>query len=158
MSRGIGLDIAHLYGQEAAMVKIIQSPQAEGNSQTTRPNRQPEGDFRSVFQFAVTQGQGSSGPSPTPPVSEISPAASGSDLSRVELVVDMLSNYQELLADPQVPLKKAGPLVDNLDREADWLAMRAAQISGPAGLKDLLGRTAVTAKVEALKYQRGDYA
>jgi hypothetical protein len=139
------------------MVKIIQPPLTEGTNQTLRPNRPQGGNFESVFQSAVSQSQAPAGPAPAMPLTGIDAVTTGSDLSRVERVVDMLDKYRQLLADPQVPLKKAGALVDGLDREADWLALRAAQIDGPAGLKDLLSRTALTAKVEALKYQRGDY-
>ncbi len=139
------------------MVKIIQPPLTEGTNPKLRPKRSRGGDFESVFQSAVTQDQAPAGPVPPMPLTGLDAVAAGSDLSRVERVVDMLDKYRQLLADPKVPLKKAGVLVDGLDREADWLALRAAQIDGPAGLKDLLARTALTAKIEALKYQRGDY-
>jgi len=140
------------------MVKIVQTPGPDQAQTINRQNRTEPTDFKSVFKSAVNQGPGAAGVPPavpTTPVNEV--PGVGSDLSRVERVVDLLDRFQEVLADRGVPLKKAGELVNNLDREADWLAMRAAQISGPPDLKDLLNQTAVTAKLEALKYTRGDY-
>jgi hypothetical protein len=140
------------------MVKIVQTPGPDQAQTINRQNRAACTDFKSVFQSAVAQDSGPAGVPPTAPPAPVNEVSGvDSDLSRVERVVDLLDRYQELLADRGTPLKKAGELVDNLDREADWLAMRSAQISGPPDLKDLLHQTAVTAKIEALKYTRGDY-
>jgi len=140
------------------MVKIVQTPGPDPAPNLNRQNRTAPTDFKSVFQSAVTQGPGAAGVPPIVPAAPVNEVPGvDSDLSRIERVVDLLDRYQELLSDRGTPLKKAGELVDNLDREADWLAMRAAQISGSPGLRDLLHQTAVTAKIEALKYTRGDY-
>ncbi|MBU0514091.1 MAG: hypothetical protein KJ621_04900 [Proteobacteria bacterium] len=140
------------------MVKISQTPGPEQTQAPSRQGRTAPTDFKSVFQSAVTHGPGAAAVPPAVPTAPAGGAPPvGSDLSRVERVVDLLDRYQEVLADPRIPLKKVGDLVDNLDREADWLAIRAAQISGPPALRNLLNQTALTAKIEALKYTRGDY-
>ncbi len=78
-------------------------------------------------------------------------------IERVEQFLNLLEEYHRKLGDTNSTLKEFYPLVSSMEGEA--AKIKPLLDSLPAGdeLKDILNRAVVTATVEAIKFNRGDY-
>ena len=71
--------------------------------------------------------------------------------------MNLLDNYRRLLADPQVTLRQMEPLLNTIEQEKTQLSWVLDSLESEDGLKDIVNRTLVTASLEIVKYNRGDY-
>jgi hypothetical protein len=101
-------------------------------------------------------------PPPMQPLSAIyfqplSPENRRITVERVDNLLNLLDNYRELLADPQVTLRQMEPLLNTIEQEKTQLSSVLDSLESEDGLKDIVNRTLVTASLEIVKYNRGDY-
>ena len=80
-----------------------------------------------------------------------------STIDRIENMIDLLDHYRHKLADPQMNLRQLDPIIGEIVRENDNLALLAESLSDNDELKKILDRTMVTASLEVTKFYRGDY-
>ena len=79
-------------------------------------------------------------------------------LQHASKVLDVLEEYTQALKNPQVSLKSIEPIVIRLQQELKGLDVRSTPHLGQYDeLAELVNHIAVTAGVEAFKFQRGDY-
>jgi Ribonuclease G/E len=79
-------------------------------------------------------------------------------LQHASKVLDVLEEYTQALKNPQVTLKSIEPIVIRLQQELKGLDVRSTPHLGQHDqLAELVNHIAVTAGVEAFKFQRGDY-
>lgn len=78
-------------------------------------------------------------------------------LDRVENLLNLLEKYRQQLRDPQVTLRTIEPLMRTIAAEKDQLSEKLDSISNEDGLKDILNQTLITASLEVIKFNRGDY-
>lgn len=86
-------------------------------------------------------------------------AAGKQDLgAELEQTLDLLDGYSQALADPDRPLEELGPMIQDLENQAERLSQTAAKGAGDPALRDLADQASILAMVEAAKFKRGDYA
>jgi hypothetical protein len=75
-----------------------------------------------------------------------------------DALLGSLEDYAAQLEDPGVSLKSIAPMIEQINEDAGNLAA-AAQTLDPEdqGLKEIANQTALTARTEYIKIQRGDY-
>jgi len=78
-------------------------------------------------------------------------------VERVEQFLNILEDYQKKLGDTNSTLKGFYSLVSKMESEAAKLKPLLDSLPDGDRLKDLLNRAVVTATVEAIKFNRGDY-
>ena len=78
-------------------------------------------------------------------------------IKRVENLLDLLDDYRQKLADPQVTLKEMDALVGRISGEKDNLTATLSSMEEGEQLQDILNQTLVTASLEMMKFRRGDY-
>ena len=79
-------------------------------------------------------------------------------LQHASKVLDALEEYAHALENPQKTLKSIEPIVLRIQEELKGLHVRSMTHLGQRdGLAELVNHIAVTAGVEAFKFQRGDY-
>lgn len=76
---------------------------------------------------------------------------------RAERALDILEAYQQGLADKKKSLKELGGLVKAMDDEVAELTRVLERMTPEHDLYGLLSEVAVTAMVESVKFNRGDY-
>jgi hypothetical protein len=136
--------------------------------QKTGTNKQTTGDmFHEILQKTIDK---SSNPEEntmtSPPVQNISNIQFNSivnsnsrsqNIEQVEDFLNILDNYQKKLGDPASTLKDIYPLVTAMESETDKIMPFLNSLSDDDGLKDVLNRAVITATVESIKFNRGDY-
>ena len=78
-------------------------------------------------------------------------------IERLDNILNLLDNYRKQLADPQVSLRRMEPLMNTIEKEKEQLSSLLDAIASEDGLKDIVNRTLITASLEVIKYNRGDY-
>jgi hypothetical protein len=79
-------------------------------------------------------------------------------LQHASKVLDILEEYAQALENPQKSLKSIEPIVIRMQQELKGLDVRSMSHAGQhEELAELVNQIAITASVEALKFQRGDY-
>jgi hypothetical protein len=78
-------------------------------------------------------------------------------VERVDNLLNLLDSYRKQLADPTMTLRKIEPVIHTIIKEKEQLASVLDSVSGDDGLKDIVNRTLITASLEVIKYNRGDY-
>ncbi len=78
-------------------------------------------------------------------------------LDRVENLLNLLEKYRQQLRDPKVTLRNIEPIMNTIAAEKDQLSEKLDSISNDDGLKDILNQTLITASLEVIKFNRGDY-
>jgi len=76
---------------------------------------------------------------------------------RVENLFDLLDDYRQKLADPQVTLKEIDALIGRISGEKENLTATLSSMEKGEQLQDILNQTLVTASLEVMKFRRGDY-
>lgn len=135
--------------------------------QKTGAGRQTTGDaFRDILQQKIaTASKPEGGGMTLPPVQniptlqfdQISDMDTTQGIRRAEQFLDLLEAYQGKLRDAGSTLKDCSPLVARMESEAATMASLLGSLPDGDGLKDILNRAVVTATVEAIKFNRGDY-
>jgi hypothetical protein len=69
----------------------------------------------------------------------------------------LLDDYRKQLADPAITLRSIEPLMNSIIKEKDQLSSLLDSIPNDDGLKDIVNRTLITASLEVIKFNRGDY-
>jgi hypothetical protein len=79
-------------------------------------------------------------------------------LQHASKVLDVLEEYAKALENPQKSLKSIEPIVVRMQQELEGLDVGSRSYVGQhEELAELVNQIAVTASVEALKFERGDY-
>lgn len=94
---------------------------------------------------------------PTVQFDQISDMETTQGIKRAEQFLDLLEAYQGKLGDTGSTLKEFSPLVASMESEAAKMKPLLDSLPDGDGLKDVLNRAVVTATVEAIKFNRGDY-
>jgi len=79
------------------------------------------------------------------------------NVERVEQFLNVLENYHLKLGDPDSTLKEFHPLVADMESETARILPLLDSISEGDELKNILNRAVITATVEVIKFNRGDY-
>ena len=87
----------------------------------------------------------------------LSPENRSVTVERVDNILNLLEKYRNQLADPQVTLRQIEPLLNAIEKEKTQLSSVLDSMESEDGLKDIVNRTLVTASLEIVKYNRGDY-
>ncbi|MBW1709776.1 MAG: hypothetical protein JRG97_10575 [Deltaproteobacteria bacterium] len=145
---------------ETQIKNLIQNPsssqnQVKGSDFTkTLAKSMAEGSEKSP----ITPGTGQAAQvAQTAPVGKIVLAGLAESFRHVENTLSLLDRYAEALADPGQTLKQVSGLVKEMEQAADNLKGIGRSLPEGHAVKDLLDRTAITATVEAAKFNRGDY-
>ncbi|MCA1905945.1 MAG: hypothetical protein LDL11_05065 [Desulfarculus sp.] len=87
-------------------------------------------------------------PRPTPPL-----------WSELNGLLDSLDSYAQALGNPTWSLKELEPLAQDLEAKADQLeqGLAAQQLGGAGNLAGLMQEVLAQARVESIKFRRGDY-
>ena len=91
------------------------------------------------------------------PFETISHISAGHTIDRVEDFLQIIEAYQRHMEDPGSTLRDCYPLVSGMERATSGIMPLLDSLSDGDGLKDILNRAVVTATVEAIKFNRGDY-
>ena len=78
-------------------------------------------------------------------------------VERAERLLDLLSEYQQKLANPAFTLRDISPLIDELKADNKCLVSSVNSLTEGDELKNILNQVIVTASVEIIKFDRGDY-
>jgi hypothetical protein len=87
----------------------------------------------------------------------LSPENKSVTIERLDNLLNLLDNYRRQLADPQVSLRRIEPLMNTIEKEKEQLSSVLDSLASEDGLKDIVNRTLITASLEVIKYNRGDY-
>ena len=143
--------------------KILKSPQ----QQKTVTSRKAAGnEFQDILKQATdTASKPLEGCMTSPPVQNV-PAIhfdhipninKAQNIERVEQFLNVLENYHHKLGDPDSTLKEFHPLVADMESETARILPLLDSISDGDELKSILNRAVITATVEVIKFNRGDY-
>ena len=86
-----------------------------------------------------------------------SPQDKVSVVKRVDNLIDLLDDYRKQLADPTITLRSIEPVMKRITKEKDQLSSLLDSLPNEDRLKDIVNRTLITASLEVIKYNRGDY-
>lgn len=78
-------------------------------------------------------------------------------VERAERLLDLLGEYQQKLANPSFTLRDISPLIDELKADNKRLVSSVKSLAEGDELKNILNQVIVTASVEIIKFDRGDY-
>ena len=149
-------------------MKILPNTVSAGTEhQKTGADRGPAGsEFREILEQAVsTSSTSEEGAMRLPPVQNI-PTISfdpiqtvdpKEDIKRVEEFLNLLEAYNNKLGDGGSSLKDFSSLVSAMEKETARIAPLLDSLPDGDGLKDILNRAVVSATVETIKFNRGDY-
>jgi hypothetical protein len=65
--------------------------------------------------------------------------------------------YRQQLANPRVTLRTIEPVMNKIAKEKEQLSATLDSLPNADGLKDILNQTLITATLEIIKFNRGDY-
>jgi hypothetical protein len=141
--------------------KIVGMVQAAKPAQQRRPEK--DGAFADVLDKTLNgvRHEGGSAEAPLPVCGVVSMAgcnASSVDshtVQRASSVLNLMEKYAQALRDPKRTLKSIEPIVRQIGTEIQGLKVQGREQD--AGFSKLVNDIAVTATVETLKFQRGDY-
>jgi exonuclease VII small subunit len=80
-----------------------------------------------------------------------------SPADRIEGLLDLLDDYRSKLADSQETLKDIHSLISQIEEEKEQLTPVLDSLTDGDELKNILNQTLVTASLEVIKFNRGDY-
>jgi len=78
-------------------------------------------------------------------------------LDRMDGFLDVLDRYRSGLANSQMTLKDLDPLLQQIDAEKEQLSVMNKQLPEGNPLKPILEEALITATLEVVKFNRGDY-
>ena len=80
-----------------------------------------------------------------------------STIKRIDSFINLLDEYRKQLADSTITLRNIEPVMRTIIKEKDQLSSLLDSLPDEEGLKDIVNRTLITASLEVIKYNRGDY-
>ena len=142
------------------ILKNNYSPKTPNNEQTT------DADFKNILKESVEKS--TQNPSEIQPTTLLDPTSAirfnplstedkNVTVERIENLLNLLENYREELKNPTVTLRTLEPIMNTIAKEKDQLSAKLDSISNEDGLKDILNQTLITASLEVIKFNRGDY-
>ena len=139
-----------------------------GDYTAKTPKNEPttDADFKNILKESIEQP--TENPSEIQPTTLLDPISairfnplSSQDkditLDRIENLLNQLEKYRQQLRDPKVTLRTIEPILNTIASEKDQLSEKLDSISNEDGLKDILNQTLITASLEVIKFNRGDY-
>ena len=122
-------------------------------------------EFGAILKEAVENSSKVNAEDQKPPINTISEIRFNTFLSgekipmvdRVEKYLDLLDEYRQKLANPQVTLKDIYLLINEMEVEKQSLIPVLNSLPDGDGLKDILNQTLITSSLEIIKFNRGDY-
>ena len=78
-------------------------------------------------------------------------------VERIDNLLNLLDNYRQQLSDPHVTLRTLEPMMNTIAKEKDQLSGLLDSMPNDDGLKHILNQTLITASLEVIKFNRGDY-
>ena len=72
-------------------------------------------------------------------------------------LLNKLDQYIQKLSNPDISLKEIEPLISNINKEAGELSIELSKTDENQELKDIAGKSALSANSEYIKFMRGDY-
>ena len=133
---------------------------------TTQKEATSDADFKHILKASVDRSKEQSAriqpplqPNPLGAIrlTPLSPEARQTTVERVDLLLDLLDEYRDQLADPNVTLRHIEPLLNTIAQEREHLSGILDRLPNEDGLKDIVHRTLITASLEVVKFNRGDY-
>ena len=133
---------------------------------TQENDKTPEADFKNILKESVensTKSPSKLQPSTLmDPVSAIrfnplAPQDKNITVERIDNLLNLLDNYRQQLSDPQVTLRTLEPVVNTIAKEKDHLSGLLDSLPNEDGLKHILNQTLITASLEVIKFNKGDY-
>ena len=126
----------------------------------------PEADFKNILKESVEKS--TENPSEIQPTTLLDPISAirfdplpsqdkNITVERVEDLLNLLEDYRQQLRNPNVTLRTLEPIMNTIAEEKDQLSAKLDSISNEDGLKDILNQTLITASLEVIKFNRGDY-
>ena len=145
-----------IYGDNGILKESL--PQKTQKSEAT-----PNADFKNILKESVENSKES--PSKIQPsrlmdpISAIrfNPKDKNITVDRIDNLLNLLDNYCHQLSDPHVSLRKLEPLIRTIAKEKDQLSGLLDSLPNEDGLKDILNQTLITASLEEIKFNKGDY-
>jgi hypothetical protein len=143
--------------------EIIKNSFAE---KTIRREQDRKDDFKNILNASVERSAHHPGKIESPPLANpvsairfhpLSPENKSITVERVDNLLNLLDNYRDQLADPQVTLRNIEPVINMIEKEKEQLSSVLDSLTNEDGLKDIVNRTLITASLEVIKYNRGDY-
>ena len=135
-------------------------------SETDSKDAKSDKEFKDILKASVerTAEQPAKIPTPTQPgpvtsirFAPLSPEAREMTVERVDNLLNLLDQYRDQLANPKVTLRTIEPILNTIAKEKEQLTGVLENIANDDGLKDIVHRTLITASVEVMKFNRGDY-
>ena len=133
---------------------------------TTRKEAIPDADFKQLLKASVDRSkeqsvkiQPSLQPNPLGAIrlTPLSSEARQTTVERLDHLLNLLDDYRDQLADPNVTLRHIEPLLNTIAKEKEQLSGILDRLPQEDGLKDIVHRTLITASLEVVKFNRGDY-
>ena len=135
-------------------------------NKTQKDEKTPDADFKNILEESVensTENPSKIQPSTLmDPVSAIrlnplAPQDKNITVERIDNLLNLLDNYRQQLSDPQVTLRTLEPVVNTIAKEKDHLSGLLDSLPNEYGLKHILNQTLITASLEVIKFNKGDY-
>lgn len=148
-----------IYGDNGILKESY--PQKTQKSEAT-----PNADFKNILKESVensTENPSKIQPSTLmDPVSEIrfNPLSTQDKnimVERIDNLLNLLDNYRQQLSDPHVTLRTLEPVMNTIAKEKNQLSGLLDSMPNEDGLKHILNQTLITASLEVIKFNRGDY-
>ena len=133
---------------------------------TTANEKTSDAEFKNILKASVERSQQPSAkvqtPHQTPPIAAVrftppEPMARQTTIERIDNLLNLLDQYKDQLADPNVTLRRIEPLLNTITKEKEQLSGVLEQLPNDDSLKDIVQRTLITASLEVMKFNRGDY-
>jgi hypothetical protein len=136
-------------------------PQKTQKSETT-----PNADFKDILKESVENAP--ENPSKIQPSTSMDPVSAirfnplapqdkNITVKRIHNFLNLLDNYRQQLSDPHVTLRTLEPVMNTIAKEKDQLSGLLDSLPNEDGLKHILNQTLITASLEVIKFNRGDY-
>ena len=90
-------------------------------------------------------------------INPVIPGITSPLVDRVDDFLNTFDEYRQRLGDHQFSLKDIDPLVRKMERETENLMPAFKSLSETDGLKEILDQTLMTASLEIVRFNRGDY-
>lgn len=133
---------------------------------TQKNEKTPNADFENILKESVenaTKNPSKIQPSTLmDPVSAIrfnplTPQDKSITVERIHKLLNLLDNYRQQLSDPHVTLRTLEPVMNTIAKEKDQLSGLLDSMPNEDGLKHILNQTLITASLEVIKFNKGDY-
>jgi len=89
--------------------------------------------------------------------SPLAPQDKNITVERIHNFLNLLDNYRQQLNDTRVTLRTLEPVMNTIAKEKDQLSGLLDSLPNEDGLKHILNQTLITASLEVIKFNRGDY-